>query len=482
MSLSIHRAAADAPDRIGLVADGRAWTYADLSRRAEDAWNALSDRGLRPVQDQPVALVAPAELATISTLHALIAAGVPVHLVHPRLSDAERAALIERVRPALVIDDELRTAIAPDDEPPATSPAPGHSGRSAAGAGLPDPPAESALAVVYTSGSTGAAKGVVLSRRAFVAAAEASAANLGWRSDDRWLLDLPVAHVGGLSVVTRCLLARRTVVLPEDGADPVARTRSAVERDGVTLMSLVPTQLRRLLDSRPAWDPPPSLRAILLGGAPAARRLLDEAADRGWPILTTYGLTECCSQVATQRPGTVNRGQLGAGPPLPGVEVRIAGGEIEVRTPALFSDYYPAEGAPPAASEGWFATGDRGRLDAEGNLHPLGRADDVIVSGGENVDPLEVEVALRSCAGVRDACVFGVPDREWGERVVAAVVLEPGRTLEAATLERALRDRLASYKLPRAFVAVESIPVNRTGKPDRRATAREHGPGLADRG
>lgn len=472
MSLSVHHAASSEPDRIALVAGGLEWSYGELSTRAAAAWRALAERGLGPGRGEPVALVASADVTTIVVLHALIGRGVPVHLLHPRLTLAERKRMVDTIRPALTIADPARY-----DPGSAPARAPGEAGQKAAVDAVPATPPDDdrTLAVVYTSGTSGASKGVVLSRSAFAAAARASAANLGWRDDDRWLLDLPLAHVGGLSVLTRCLLARRTVVLPRPEADVIERTITSVERDRVTLLSLVPTQLQRLMDRRPGWDPPPRVRAILLGGAPAPVPLLERAADRGWPILATYGLTECCSQVATQRPGTVNRGQLGAGPPLPGVEVRIRDGEIQVRTPALFSGYVGPGSRAPMLDDGWFPTGDRGTFDGNGNLHVLGRIDDVIISGGENVDPLEVEVALRSCPGVEDACVFGVPDDEWGQRVAAAVV---GHGTDAAALDGRLRDRIAAFKLPRAYVFVDEIPVSRTGKPDRRAAARSFRSGL----
>jgi len=468
MTLSVFDAAREQPERIALVVTGRPISWSALAAKATRVLRRLRDRGVRAGQERPVALVAPADSASVTLIHALIATAVPVHLLHPRLTGVERRRLLDRVDPAFEIGDreraELLEGVAGADPGAVGDDAPGGD----PGAAIDAPPAdERTLAVVYTSGTTGSPKGVILSRRAFAAAAAASAANLGWRDDDRWLLDLPVAHVGGLSIVTRCLLARTTVVLPDRGEEGVARTIATVERDRVTLLSLVPTQLRRLLGARPAWDPPEHVRAILVGGAPAPTPLLEQAADRAWPVLPTYGLTECCSQVATQRPDTNNRGGLGAGPPLPGMQVRIRDGEIQVRSAALFTGYLPPPSDAPFLDDGWFATGDRGELDAEGNLHPRGRLDDVIVSGGENVDPLEVELALESQDGVREACVFGVPDEEWGERVVAAVVPESGASLDESLLLSGLRARLAGFKVPRSISAVAEIPVNRTGKPDR---------------
>ena len=455
MTLNVYDAAREARDRDALVVDGVPVTYAELAEQVGQVQAELLDMDVRPGSDRPVALIASPGHTTTLRLLALVTAGVPMHLVHPALTAAEREALLVRIRPVVTV--------LPDREPEHVPPLAPDS------LNLPDVDArdERPMAIVYTSGTTGVAKGVVLSRRAFVWSARASEANLGWRDDDRWLLRIPVAHIGGLSTVTRCLLARRCLVL-EDATIPLLQQ---LERDRVTIVSLVPTLLRRLLDEAPTRRPPRHLRAVLLGGAAAPADLLEDAADAGWPVLTTYGLTEACSQVATQRAGTVNRGGLGAGPPLPGVELRIVDDEIQVRGPMLFSGYFPPQDVSPLLRDGFFPTGDRGRLDEQGNLHVLGRRSDLIVTGGENVDPLEVEAVLRAHPDVADACVFGVPDREWGERVVAAIVPRSG-SADRGAIDGALRERLAGFKRPREIVVVDSLPLTAGGKPDRAEAAR----------
>jgi len=324
---------------------------------------------------------------------------------------------------------------------------------------VPPAPADP-LAILFTSGTTGRAKGAVLPAAAFAAAADASAQNLGWRDDDRWLLALTPAHVGGLSILVRCLRARRAVVVGPVTPETIARHRA-------TLVSLVPTQAQRLLDS--GWTPPPHLRALLLGGGPAAPAFLGAADDRCWPVLTTYGLTETCAQVTTQRPGTRNRGERGAGPPLPGVRVRIsAAGTIQVGGPTLMRGYL--RGAAPFTDDGWLDTGDLGRLDDEGNLHVLARRTDLIVSGGENVYPAEVEAALLEIPGVAGACVFGVADELWGQVVCAALVCD-GPGPDDAELRAHLDARLAGFKRPRHIARLDALSVGGSGKLDRAATA-----------
>jgi o-succinylbenzoate---CoA ligase len=459
VALSIFAAAAQEPDRDALVVDGRTLSFADMAGLARLATGWLRARRLD--RAPLVALDAAPTPATLAMVHALIALGVPLLPLHPRLTAAERRRIMEDAAPAGEVDpdwdrsEDAREA-GPDPDPPADD--------------------ERALAVVHTSGTTGRPRGVVLPRRAFTASATASAANLGWEEEDRWLLRLPVAHVGGLSIVTRCLLARRAVVLaPDQGPEALLRT---MERDRITLVSLVPTLLGRLLDLRTpggrAPGPPATLRACLLGGAAASPPLLALAADAGWPVLTTYGLTEACSQVTTQEYGTTNRGEPGAGRPLPGTEIRIDDdGQILVRGPTLLSGYVgPAGIEDPFLDGGWLPTGDHGRIDDAGNLHVAGRRVDRIVTGGENVDPVEVEQALERLPGIRQACVVGVPDPEWGEAVWAAVVAEEGAGVDVNRVADQLRAELASFKRPRRIVVVPDLPERGPGKVDRDAVAR----------
>ena len=257
---------------------------------------------------------------------------------------------------------------------------------------------------------------------ALVASAAASAANLGWAADDRWLLCMPIAHVGGLSIVTRCLAARRCVVLmPRFDAQ---RLPAVIDARRVTLASLVPTMLARVLDAHPDWRAPAHLRAILVGGAAAPPALLRRAVERGLPMLPSYGLTESCAQiVAAPYAARHDPAGYGAGIPLPGVELRVVDGRIEIRGPMLMAGYW---NEPPLAPDAWFDTGDLGEIDARGCLHVHARRTDLIVTGGENVYPAEVERALETLPGIAAAGVFGIASDEWGQEVAAALVADGG--------------------------------------------------------
>ena len=452
MSLSVLQAAAEAPERAALSTEDACFTYGELGRRVSATIAWLDSQGAR---SELVAVVGTSDLATIVLMHALFETGTPVALLHPRLMAPERnRALAALGAPALLTPPRVTRAaalLAPREV-------------------LDD---AATLAVLHTSGTSGEPKCVELSRAAFVASARASERNLGWRDDDRWLLGLPIAHVGGLSILTRCLLARACVTLPRTSRFDAATLASSIARDRITLLSLVPTQLHQLLHLEPLWRPPAHLRAVLLGGAPASADLLARARDRGMPILTTYGLTEACSQVSTQRYSTPPGAEQGAGCPIDGTEVRIVDGGIRVRGPTLMTGYFPAGAAPPAFdADGWLVTGDLGHFDDAGRLHVHGRRDDVIVTGGENVHPAEVEMALSDLSSVAASCVFGVDDDRWGQVVAVAIVPRDARTVDAESLRRHIEARLASHKRPRLFATLESLVANDHGKIDRAAVRR----------
>jgi len=230
---------------------------------------------------------------------------------------------------------------------------------------------------------------------------------------------------------------------------------------GVTHASLVAATLQRLLEVRDRF--PGTVRAVLVGGGPAPAELLARAGAAGLPVLHTYGLTEAASQVTAERLGDADGAT--AGWPLPGAEVRIVEGGIEVRGPTMMLGYL---GEPPL--RGWFRTGDLGELDARGRLVVHARREDLIVSGGENVYPAEVEAALRTHPDVLECAVLPWPDEELGQVGCAAVVLRDH--LDTGELERHCRQRLAAFKVPRKFLIVDSLPLTAGNKLDRVALLR----------
>jgi O-succinylbenzoic acid--CoA ligase len=297
--------------------------------------------------------------------------------------------------------------------------------------------------VVFTSGSTGGPKAALHSLGNHYYSALGSNENIPLGPGDRWLAPLPFYHVGGLGVLFRCLLSGATIALPGAG-EPIGE---AVDRLGATHASLVATQLRRLLreDSVPG-----TLRAVLLGGGAMPESLLDDAVEAGLPVHTSYGMTETSSQVTTTPSGASRETLRTSGRALPHRELRISdSGEILVRGRTLFLGYLDGDGLrDPTDEAGWFHTGDLGHLDGAGYLTVRGRLDNMFVSGGENVQPEEIEAALKRLPGVEESVVVPVPDTEFGHRPVAFVRV--GGETRVEEISRRL-EPLPRFMVPVAF-------------------------------
>ena len=433
----LPRAAALRPDHPALIdAEGRATSYAELHTQARDAAAALAAQGVG--QGDRVALQLPPGPPFAAALHATLMLGAAVVPIDGRLTPPEQAAR------AAIAKLAVTAPLTRDGEPDAVLPT------------RLDPGAPATI--VHTSGTTANPKPVALSVGNWLWNALGSALALGVDPHDRWLCTLPLSHVGGLAILLRSAIYGTTVVLHERFETMTAL--EAIERDRVTLASLVPTTLERLLDA--GLKAPNPLRVALIGGGPLPPALAVQTRAAGIPAAQTYGMTEACSQVATSLPGEPET----AGRPLVGQRVEIApDGEILVAGPTV------APGA--AAADGWLHTGDLGALDAEGRLVVTGRKADTIVSGGENVAPAEVEAALLTHPAVADAGVRGQPDGQWGEAVVATVVLHDGSHAEAEELRAHVAAQLARYKVPKRIAFADALPRTATGKLLRRAMVQD---------
>jgi O-succinylbenzoic acid--CoA ligase len=357
----------------------------------------------------------------------------------PDLSPAAVEAALDGSRPLAVL--------------PAGPPAVADAARAAL---RPDEPLESdADVAVVTSGSTGCPRAVLLSATALRASAAATLDRLG--GPGSWLLALPASAIAGLQVLCRSALSgRRAAVLHRD--EPLVAAAARLPRDDRRYTALVPTQLRRYLDTES--DALRTFDAVLVGGAGTDPALLARARVAGVRVVTTYGMTETAG-------GCVYDGR-----PLARVRVRVDDEGVRLAGPVLALGYRLDPAATEAAfSGGWFRTRDAGSLDADGLLTVHGRLDDVVVSGGTNVAAPAVEEALREHPAVADAVVFGRPDTEWGQRVVAAVVPAPGAIPDLATLRPWVAERLGAAAAPRELHRIDAVPALHTGKPDRRAVA-----------
>ncbi len=443
------------PGWTALEALDGACTYAELDARARARACALRAAGVRA--GDRVAIVLPPGLEFAYALHACLLLGAAAVPIDVRLGPAERALQCEGA--TLVLSEPLA-------EGPVATPLTGKVGADAAA----DQPMRHDLgavaAVIHTSGTTAAARPIELTYGNFLWSALGSAAALDLDPRERWLCALPVAHVGGLSILIRSAIYATTAVLHPRFETELAL--GALGNGDVTLVSLVATTLARLLDA--GLRDPPSLRCALTGGGPVPAELVARARARGVSVRLTYGMTEACSQVTTApidsntgvcedtRLDAIEHTSAHAGPPLFCTQVRIADdGEILVAGPTV--------ARASLAPDGWLRTGDLGTLDECGFLHVTGRKADTIISGGENVAPAEVEAVLEAHPDVLEAAVLARADPRWGEAVTALVVERPG----SAPLPEALRAhcaaRLAPYKVPKRIELVaEPLPRTRSGK------------------
>jgi O-succinylbenzoic acid--CoA ligase len=420
------------PGRLAVRSEGLDLTYAELEREAEAAARRLAARGVRRGATVALALDAGAHYAV--ALHALMKLGAVAFPVNTRLSDDRLEAELAEADAALVLRSPLDPTGTEADMPL-----------------LGEHDLDAIHCRLRTSGTAGEPRAIGLTYGNFLWSAVGSAFNLGVDPADRWLCCLPLHHVAGLSILMRSVIYGTGAVV-QDGFDPERVGRSLAE-DDVTLVSLVATQLVRLLDAGVDISGP---RAIVVGGGPVPVEVIEAAAERGATVVQTYGMTETCSQVTTLSPAEARAKAGSAGRPLLTTHLRIQDGEILVQGPTV---------APGLADEdGWLHTGDLGRIDDEGFLYVEGRLRDTIVTGGENVQPGEVEAVLRRHPDVADVAAVGREDPEWQEAVTAVVVVREGADADAEDLRRHCAAELAGFKVPKRFEFVRELPRTESGK------------------
>lgn len=463
----VRARAREAPGKPALVSGTASWTWESLDREVALSCARLRAAGVRP--GERVAVLAWNQPATVVLFFAVRRLGAALVPLNARLTEPELRPQLDRTRPRLLLADQAHASlISAATSLEAWTRAPGEPWPA------DDSDADADWAVLFTSGTTGQPKAARLTVGAFDSLARASRANLGSRPGDRWLCSLPLFHVGGLAMVARC--ATDGAVLELSARFDAEGTVDAVQHRGVTHLSLVARTLEQSLDAGLSAG---GLRGVLVGGGPVPPRLCQRARAAGVPILLTYGLTEACSQVTTERPGQED-GQT-AGPPLPGLELRILDavgrelppgveGNIALRGPTLMRGYLDDSVATEGVlREGWLHTGDVGRCDGRGRLTVLARRTDLILSGGENVYPAEVEAVLAAHPALVEVAVVARPDPLWGQVPVAVVVLREGET--PGDLRAWARGRLAGFKVPAEVVTATALPRTAAGKVDRAAVA-----------
>ncbi len=452
------------PDRTVLATlDGARVSAAALHERTAAAAGRYAAAGLHP--GDRVLIAAGTSIDTVVAYVGALRAGLTVVPANPTLPPREVTALAEAARPALGVLEVAPAAgtlihpmlVTPPDL--SSLPAPGEVTLDRVG------PADTAL-IIYTSGTTGRPKGVPLSHANLLASAHAVRLAWRWTPEDNLALGLPLFHVHGLGVGLNATLSTGATATLMPKFDPAAV--AAAVHAGASLFFGVPTMYHRIAESEYLAELA-ALRLAVSGSAPLAADLFEAVrVGCGQRVLERYGMTETVMLVSNpyegeRRPGTV-------GFPLPGVDLRLAprpGGtaEIQVRGPNVIGGYLddPAATADAYTGDRWFRTGDLGEYDEAGYLRISGRAKELIITGGYNVYPREVEEVLRAHPGVLDAAVAGVPSRQWGETLIAFVVASH-EGLRLSELEEWSAQRLVSYKRPRQWRVVDSIPRNALGK------------------
>ena len=493
------------PQKVALIIGEESWTYAELDRMVEGTAVTLINQGIQP--REYVAALLPNSLEYVCLVHALVRLGAVLVPLNTRLTPTEIQWQVNHTGCKWIVTSENIEEIITNCEQLIMNDE-WFQDRDSFIIQYSQFNIHYLQAVVFTSGTTGQPKGAMLSFANHFWSATASSYRLGINPADRWLSVLPLYHVGGLAVIFRSCLYGTAVIL-HNGFN-LDEINHSLDTQAVTLISLVPTMLYRLLQNRDHW--PDSLRLILLGGAAATTELVQQANSLPrqdihnsqftihnslFPLIApTYGLTEAASQVATMPPEDAARKPGSVGRPLMFTTVKIvddqgderppgAVGEIVVSGPTVMAGYYHEDlrlkvkdFVMSAQSNDWTTspqspipnpqsslhTGDLGYLDEDGDLWLVQRRTDLIVSGGENVYPAEVEKALREHTAVSQACVVGIPHPEWGQQVAALVQLKPGRSVTEEALLAFGRRHLAGYKQPRRIRFVAELPRTASGK------------------
>ncbi len=485
----LRRSAENYPHKLALKTREGSWSFAELLEQANQLARQLASAGIR--QHDRVALLAYNSRNFVLVVHALTRLGAILVPLNLRLTLPELCWQIGDAEAIWLLYDDAHVGTASEIRKQIST---------LRGLSLAQPESDDkqifvktlpqsdlhlqdeidlqeVQSIIYTSGTTGQPKGALITYQMLWWSAIGSVLTLGHRQEDRWLACMPFFHIGGLSILMRSVINGIGVILVER-FDPLV-VNKAIREDQVTIISVVTVMLQRMLaslDVEGSMDHYPShLRCVLLGGGPAPQPLLEECARREIPVVQTYGLTESCSQAVTLPPEDALRKLGSAGRPLMPVQIQILkddkraapnqAGEIYLKGPTITPGYLNRpEATAQTLRDGWLATGDLGYVDDEGYLYVLDRRSDLIISGGENIYPAEIEAILLSHPMVEEAGVYGQQDPEWGQVPIACVHLKAGTTINPADLRDFVGKRLAHYKTPRQVYITNPLPRNASGK------------------
>jgi O-succinylbenzoic acid--CoA ligase len=468
------------PELVFLTSQHGMFTYSDLDRFTAFFQDLVQQKA--DSMKWPVAFLSESSDMLIFAIAACWKLGIPFIPLNPKLSQEELESQVSELHPSLIFSDSKnRTRFSGEDVI--------HMDENfflnaftfdVRDVELPDESEfdeSDIFGYFFTSGTSGRPKIVPLKRRQILSAAQASSKNFKPDANHFWLLCLPLNHIGGISIIIRSLIYG-TAIYRMDVFHEEMIKEFLGENTRFQAASLVPTMLKRLLDD-PLFKTHRDFKAILLGGGPTTSALLKRSVERGIPIVSSYGMTETCAQIIAN-PMTAPSGMYtplkSVGKPFPPNEVqfrddkgkvlgRNQSGTIWLRGPQVFDGYYSKENSEGKFDkDGWFNTGDYGHMNGFDQIFIESRRTDLIISGGENVNPTEVEQAIEKLPEVKEAVVIGLPDEEWGQKVTAVITLSNGKSPALEELREQLRSDLIDFKIPKELKIVDSIPRTATGK------------------
>jgi o-succinylbenzoate---CoA ligase len=464
------------PNAIALKTTQRQLNFHELSGEVDGLASKLTGAGID--HDMHVGLLVQNSVQALLMIYALLRIGAVIVPLHSRLTIEEISAQLRFADCNWVLtDDSNQTHEIRNGSVPSLSFSEILQLEQTAGIPGIEIQANRTAVIMFTSGSSGKPKAVELTLSNFLYSAIGSMLRLGIEPDDSWLLSLPVYHIGGFSIVTRSLVYGTPVLIPDS-----LETNDLV--DAIRLfdpshISLVPTMLHRIIET--GAPPNPSQRIILLGGGPIDKSLYTISRSKGWKIIPTYGATETCSQSATADPDDPPEYPVAL--PLAFSELSVVDdngvsvpskktGQIIVKGAIVAKGYYKRNDQNASVlHNGLFRTGDYGYFDEKGRLSVVSRRTDLIISGGENINPVEIEDVLKQFTEIRDACVFPEENKEWGQLVVAAIVLDKryqdDREKFLNTVRKYLEEKISGFKVPKKLFYVDSLPYTEAGKLNR---------------
>lgn len=471
-----------APEHMFLASRNGLRTYGELDTFKKFFLQFLIDYDLKP--GRPIGFLSDSNDELIFAIAACWQLGIPIVCLNPLSTESEIEKQLNRLKPDVVfVDEDHKQLLPPGLQIPIEHLnlkrvfSRDHNYSLLARNYKPDLDPDRVFGYFFTSGTTGEPKIVPLKRRQMLFAAQASKDNFQPRENHFWLLCLPLNHVGGIAIVIRSLLYR-SAIYRMNRFDQQAVATFLSENNLFQAASLVPTMLERLLKI-PAFQTHRNFKAILLGGGPVDTDLLRTCVRKGIPLISSYGMTETCAQIAANpvlKPDALYNPLKSVGKIFKPNEVEIRdesgqkvsannSGLIWLRGPQVFDGYYNDENNEEVFDDqGWFNTGDVGHLNARKQLFVEARRTDVIITGGENVSPFEVESELTKIASVSEAAVLGLPDKEWGQRIVAVVVTDSEETIQTEQIVEQLKKKISAYKIPKEIVQVRELPKTQSGK------------------